>query len=67
MNLRWPGQATLNSLRNFTQKNIENQINKSVFSEALPNETKSSHTYLPIYVPNNAITNETGGEGEGSL
>ena len=66
MNLRWPGQASLNSLRNFTQSILGNQSNKTL-SEALPNETKLTHTYLPTYVPNKTAPNETGGEGEGSL
>jgi len=66
MNSRWPGQATLNSLRNSTQNSIEKQTNKTLF-EGLPNETKLSHTYLPTYVPNKTAPNETEGEGRASL
>jgi len=60
------GQPRNEALRNSTKTILENQINKT-FSEALPNETKLTHTYLPTYVPNNSAPNETGGEGEGSL
>ena len=67
MNSRQPGQATLNSLRNSTQKSIEIQAHKSVFSEALPNETKLTYTYLTNYLSNDSAPNETGGEGRASL
>jgi len=65
MNLRWAGQATLNSLRNFAQKNMGDQTDKR-FSEAVTNETKLTHTYLPTYLPNKTAANETGGEREKS-
>ena len=64
MKSRWPGQATINSLRNSTQKNVRIQADKR-FSEAIPNETKLTNTYLPNYLPNKTATNETGGEREG--
>jgi hypothetical protein len=66
MNLRLPGQATLNSPRNFTKLILEDQTNKRL-SELLPNETKLTHTYLPTYVPNKTAPNERGGEGRASL
>lgn len=66
MNKRWPGQATLNSLLNFTQPILEEQTNKT-FSESIPNETKLTHTYLPTYLPNETAPNETGGGREASL
>ena len=66
MNLRWPGQATVSSLRNLTHEKSDSK-SYNVFPRLPTNETKLTHTYLPTYVPNKTAPNETGEEGRASL
>ena len=56
------------SMTNFVLETDKRLSKEAVFSyEALPNETKLTHTYLPTYVPNKTAPNERGGEGRASL